>query len=354
MSPNDCVHRTAYTFGSQNAHHFGTLVLAANGRVRSYDHPNERAYTLTGDLLEMRNDEGAVTSRMRWHQEANVFLPADRARLYLLPLLSLDEPAPTGRQARIIVNTLPKSGTYLMAEVLQRIGYRSVDLHLHSTDLDDNRGVPAKELHYDAAQRRVPCPPRVVAELLAPGEFAVGHIDSVAELNAIRNAGVHVISTIRDLRAVAVSFFRYRRDKVGSVHPGDAFWHSLEPRAAFHVFLGRAADCDLPAFANFSRLMTREAQCLLRFEDLVACQIDPAARAALDAIEPGLADDILQALPEALGQPTSTYSGRLSATDEYESPEAEALYEAIGYLEANREAGYERPAPPAEACAAAQ
>lgn len=335
------LNRTAFVFGSLIQGHYGPMVLSSSGAVRVYKNTSEDSYRMTDDVLEFYSSTGAITSRLRWHETAATFLPADRLGHYLLPLVSLDPPAPSQRNARIILNTVPKSGTYLMEAALQRLGYRNLGLHVFSEGVHDNRGVPPSEIHFDPDSRFIPCPARVMAELMAPGEFVVGHIDSPSELNAIREAGVSVIGTIRDLRAVAVSNFRFRRAKVKSGLAADILLQGLDTRTAFLLYLAQAGEIDLPSLMHMTRVIHGDACCLLRFEELVAGRLSERARAGLDAIEPGLAAELEAVLPHTVGKPTSTFSGALSSVEDFAWPEVEAFYEAIGYLEANREAGYE-------------
>ena len=334
------IHRTAFKFGSFNSSSYGEMLLAPDGRIKVYNHPNEHRFRFDGDVLEFLSVSGVVTSRVKWHGEIGAFLPLDRTRHFLWPLLSLEPPVPVARTARIIVNTVPKAGTYLLEEVLTQLGFRSIHLHLNHNGLYDDRGVPSEELHFDPGDRFVPCPPRAVAELLAPGEFAVGHIDSKPELDAIRAAGVHVIGSIRDLREVAVSFYRFKRDKVKATRPADHVIKSLDPRAGFLAYLVQSAEDELPSFMRLTRLLREDPCCLLRFEEITSGQLSQRSRDGLDAIEPGLAAAFVEALTAALGRPTSTFSGQLSLADEFDWPEARQIYEAVGYLEANREAGY--------------
>ncbi len=149
-----------------------------------------------------------------------------------------------------------------------------------------------------------------------------------------------MIGTIRDLRAVAISHFRFKRDKVKPYLPGDHLLAQLAPREAFLVYLVQAAERELPAFMKQTRFIMTDECCLLRFEEMAAGRLGTRARTGLNAIERGLAADFEAALAGALGQPTATFSGKISEAQDYVWPEVDQIYDTIGYLEANREAGY--------------
>jgi hypothetical protein len=170
------VSRTVYRFGCVDEGHFGHVVLGPFDDVRCYVHPNESRYVLENGLLRFISATGLESSRLIWHEAANAFLSPEPPGLYLLPVLSLSKPDPCERLGRIVVNTIPKAGTYLVDRVFRNIGYRSTKIHLSSHFLDDNRLHHEDDIHRAPHTRRRNCPASAFAELLAPGEYAVGHI----------------------------------------------------------------------------------------------------------------------------------------------------------------------------------
>jgi hypothetical protein len=333
--------RTVYLFGSAEIGHLGHVALRADGKVRGLRDPSWARYGFVEDRFFFLNEAGRAIARLRYQAEANCFLPDDAAGLYMVPLLTLDPPQEAAGGARLLINTIPKSGTYLLDLILSEIGYRGIGLHLIPNECHDNRGVPPEMIHRDPFSRRIFCPASAVARVLAPREYAVGHVNDEDQLRLIDQEGVRMIHCMRDLRDVLVSLFQFKRKSVDPQAPAEHVWLGMEGREAFLAFLCASAARELVDLREFAAMMPRLPGVKLRFEDLTAGIIPAPQLAALEAIEEGLGVMIAETLPRCLGQDTSTLSGQRSDWRDLWSPTAEEFFIRSGLAGVNRVLGYE-------------
>ena len=334
------IHRTVYRYGALETGHFGYLALDATGVVRAYDHPNERRFEFDGRELRFLSDAGAVTSKLNWRPDANAFFQSGESRLYLLPVLTLPPRARSRWTQRIIVNTVPKAGTYFIEHILTAIGYGRLEMHLSADALHDNSGQAAAEIHWAPDNRRVRCPARAFAAAMLPGEFAVGHIESSDELRAIEALGVRLIDCVRDLRDVLVSLYRFKKERVASISPTDDLWRSLEGDTAFPAFLIEHANRDIRFMRDVVMAIVNRCEAPLRFEELRRCELPERSHAYLEAIETGLGDAFRLQSPKSLGQTTSTFSGRAIDGAQLWTPAVERYFVNSGLAAVNESLGY--------------
>jgi hypothetical protein len=337
---NIVVSRTVYRFGSVDERPLGHVVLGPFDDVRCYFHPNESRYVLENGVLRFISATGLETSRLIWHESANMFLSPEPPGLYLMPVITLALPELCERWGRIVVNTIPKAGTYLVDRVLARIGYRSTKVHLSGPFLDDNRLHPEDDIHRAPHTRRRNCPASAFAELLAPGEYAVGHIADQRQLKAIASNGVGILHCIRDLKDVLVSLFHFKLRQVEPESAADRLWRSGNRRDAFKSFLLHYADKDIAHIKEMASLIGARGEAAIRFEDLVTGRLTEAAWRQLDGIEDGLGAIFAAALPDAVGTKTSTLSEARAAHEDYWNADIQAFFEATGLSLCNVCLGY--------------
>ena len=330
--------RTVYRYGSLGAGHFGDLVLRRDGCVGQYRHPNETTFRITGETLAFFDAGGSQTNTFAFAASVNAFVARD-AGLYLLPYFEMPptQPAPDAEPA-LLINTVPKSGTYLLEASAAKCGLQRTRLHLFAHVCDDYRGLPDTEMHIAPEQHRRTVPASAIAQMLQPGEVAVGHIDDHVQLDAAAAAGVRIVHCVRDLRAVLTSLYRFKRQVVRPISPADAVWRGLGDAEGFLAFLSFFADRDIAHVARTAACILGRSEPRLRFEDLT-CAADPATLAAQ---LPGWreAAAFAAAVFQTRGQPTSTLLARADSPAQLWSEAAEAFFQETGLGRLNAELGY--------------
>lgn len=305
-APSADLTRSVFLFGAMGHGPHGYITFAEDGRVTTYQNRNEAFYRYEEGVLSFLNDTGSVTSTLApLEGHPLCFRPHGNGigSHYLEPVLTLAPTQPPADAATdlptdrppVLINTLPKSGTYMAAQALLDIGYTQVDLHLSAHFLHDNRGVPQDEIHWSPNERALPIPARAAVALLKPGEFMVGHIDSPEELRAIQRMPVQLLNIVRTPYSQILSMMKFRQKKVKPT-PKDLVWHSLTGMAQLKAFV---ISHPVDYWLSFSQMITEEFP-FLRFEDLRQGRVTP------DGADGPMAALLERGLHTAIGKRTST------------------------------------------------
>ena len=203
---------------------------------------------------------------------------------------------------RVLVNTLPKSGTHLLSKAVELLGYRE---HFDNPDTvnqspmflnyrEAKNALAGYTFSEQEAQPSIPIgtlvpfyvPASIVRQWLAfilPGRYMLGHITWTANLGPIlAELGFRHIAIIRDPRAVVASLLAFILDTRGMPKPHflEADFKIRSSRQQLDLILnGGYADqagLQIQSFAEIYRAMLawqQDPDCLLvRFEDLIGSQ----------------------------------------------------------------------------------
>jgi Sulfotransferase domain len=244
------------------------------------------------------------------------------------------------RNQRVIVVSIPKSGTYLVAEILKALDYRWTGMHLAETAYTDYSGSALEEARQDPGRFARSEPLSVSLGRIHDGEFAVGHLpfkDDVVELTRPFKR----LFVTRDLRLALVSYMRFLHStgRLGARHLP---WYSIpDERQRCLAFLHSTGPYMLKRFyegmVGWSRL---DGTLHVRFEDLTG-EAGQATRviesiAAFLGIENCDAPRVLSA---SLASETITKSDGLTRLEDYWSDQAEKRFVEIGGLELSARLG---------------
>ena len=332
--------RTVYRYGSLAGGHFGDLVLRRDGSVGHYRHPNETAYRIDGETLAFFDAAGSQPSTLTVAADVNAFVSRE-AGLYLLPVIELPPVQPDPQAAAaLLINTIPKSGTYLLEAAAVQAGLHRTRLHLFAHLCDDYRSVPDAEMHAAPEQHRRAVPAAAVAHMLQPGEVVVGHIDDHAQLDGVAQASVRIVHCVRDLRAVLASLYRFKRQVVRPVSPADAVWRGLGEAEGFLAFLSFFADRDVAHVARTAACILGRSEPRLRFEDLTGAADPSIVQAQLAGWDEAAAAALAVGVVQVRGRPTPTLLAGTSDPQQVWSEAAEAFFRDTGLARLNAELGY--------------
>lgn len=269
--------RSVFLFGAVGHGPYGFMTFAEDGRVTTYENANESHYRLEAGRLSFLDGQGRETSSLvALPDQPLVFRPHGQGNHYLEPVLTLDAPPQDMPELPpVLVNTLPKSGTYMMAQALKDVGYAQVDLHLSARFLHDNRGIAPEDIHWQPQQRSVAVPARAAAALLRPGEFMVAHIDEAEELRRIERMDLELLNVVRCPYRQILSMMKFRLKKV-KPSERDLIWQGMAGADRVKAFV---ISHPVEYWLEVSRMLTAEFPCL-RYEDLRAGVITEGAASA--------------------------------------------------------------------------
>lgn len=243
---------------------------------------------------------------------------------------------------RVVVCSIPKSGTYLIAEVLQRMGLVSSGLHLRAAGVTDYRFASIQQMREDYMRWDSRLPLADSAQLIRPGQFAAGHVEHNDYTKSILHPFKKVF-VFRELRDCLVSWLRFLQD-TGRTGRAEDDWKRLpegpEKMLRFLDALGEKffVQCH-PNWLDEPEVFA------VSFESLYGdygrdrqVEVLRKLHAFLDL--PGKPAAPEQWIDQALERPTKTWSGQRSRRDMYWNDEVEARFGELGGRRLNARLGY--------------
>jgi hypothetical protein len=349
--------KAVFAFGSPRGAFFGHLTLSCDGHIFGYTHPNEHRWTLVGDHLEFRNFQGSTSSSFT-HCGDNVWIghsltpaaktpkgrPRASADLFLLPMLDLSSdalPASAFSMSTLIVNSIPKSGTYYVSRVLELLGQPPSGLHM--TDdvahgVFDFRGQDANLMHSAPQDFRIDVWLPLAAKILR-GQHAVAHIHEIQTLRSLTSLpDVGVINVVRNLKSVIGSLYAFKLRHVRPLDESDRRWRMLE-KGRCAAFMRHFKDSDLLNLGRVAGCILQTApETRLRYEDLYSLNENAfSAACARFGIDEAV---FSRAVKAATNQPTSTLNPDREQYRFEWSSECEAIFHELHLDELNKALGY--------------
>jgi hypothetical protein len=237
----------------------------------------------------------------------------------------------------IVVTSIPKSGTYLLGEVLSNLGYRPTWMHLAGSGTHFTQYSPARlaEGRDDPRRFRVMMPLEESLRLVRPGEFAVGHLPRTADTERLLG-GFRVIFLKRELRACLVSLMRFRLETRRGEPFRRATWYRQPDRIRRTVLFLR--DCG-PEALRESRAIAAWGE----HPDATTVSYEQVAGRQLESLLGASGTRLDACIGRALAARTLTRNEMPTDSSEHWSPAAESVFVEIGGLALSRALGYERP-----------
>ncbi|MCD4726693.1 MAG: sulfotransferase domain-containing protein [Pirellulales bacterium] len=246
----------------------------------------------------------------------------------------------------MMVCSMPKAGTYFIAEALRLLGCEPTHLHLDHNVVWDYRQRTIKEIRADSFRYMVEMPLEQSLCLVRPGQFAVGHIECCSEAKR-QLRGFKKILVYRDLRDALISQMRFLKDTNCGGPTMDAWKDLPEGPMQMAGFFRDEANVGY-MFAKFRGMAVwlHEPDVLhLSFEVLYGDQGREAQSLAIEKLcefldtptPPDESDDVMATL---IGRPTRTWSGQRSSRKVYWNDNIENMFRAAGGHETNASLGY--------------
>jgi sulfotransferase family protein len=249
-------------------------------------------------------------------------------------------PSPAAQGNRVLVVSIPKAGTYLMAEVLKALGYGWTGMHLAEAAYSDYKGADLDDARENPGRFARSEPLRQSLSRIRAGEFAVGHLPCKAEV-IVFTASFRRLYLTRDLRSALISYMRFLQ-VTGRMGAKESSWYSIsDPKERLLNFLTTSAPQLLVGLYNdLTGWLHVPGVMHVRFEDLVH---DPeTAVRVVKSVAEFLGDpagDARGVLSRSLASETITKSEGLTRLDDFWSPEAEEQFIVIGGRELNARLG---------------
>jgi hypothetical protein len=247
---------------------------------------------------------------------------------------------------RVMVCSIPKAGTYLVGEVLRRLGTVAAGFHFSTDGLMfmDSRFATREEARNEFGRFCHAVPIERALPLVLPGQHAVSHLECTPRTRELLT-DFKVVFVYRDLRAALVSWMRFHQDT-----GREAQWNWIWPeypnkRERLVVFLREAGAVFFGVCRAMQPWFAEPGAFGVRFETLHGDD-GPDAQArlceelAVILDHPNPSSTPADLLPGLTTTPTLTSSGARTRRDEYWSAAAEELFQGLGGGELNAFFGY--------------
>lgn len=244
---------------------------------------------------------------------------------------------------KVIVCSIPKSGTYLVAEIVKQLGFRATNLHLGTHEFADYGAADLETGRRNPGQL-------IVSELIESsinrvrdGEFAVGHLPIET---APLLSGFRVVFVCRNVRDVLISFCRWiaatGRD------PDGGNWRELQdgPDKLLGFLERRGEDMyKIVSLAQDWHSTNQMPTWEVTFEELMGdfgkSKTISAMRRIADATDRRYSDaDLLWVLQKAKSADTLTRSTGRTNRRRWWNRAVEREYRRRGFFEINKRLGY--------------
>jgi sulfotransferase 6B1 len=203
---------------------------------------------------------------------------------------------------RIVANSVPKSGTHLLARLLTLLGFEKTDFGGIRSHLVTGPYAPVKRLLRARGEEKVTVgvvlPEQVGRRWLkrrlggvSDGQFVTAHCVHTPELaGLLREEGMRAVCILRDPRDVAVSQMHYiKRLKAHPVHDAFVGLPTDGERLMFSIRGGELGGREMLSleerYRRFSGWASEEGAVVVRFEDLVGPEGGGSAEAQRMAVE---------------------------------------------------------------------
>ena len=250
---------------------------------------------------------------------------------------------------RVVVLSIPKAGTYFLAELLREWGCAPTQLHLAHDSAWDYRQRTLEEIRVDSFRYQVKVPLQQSAVLIDRGQFAVGHLECTPEIRRTLE-GFRKIFIYRDLRDALISQMRFLVDSP-STSSSLADWKALPAPADRMAGFMQDRKHTIYMFSLFREMAGWLAETdvfSLSFEELYG---DPAAgrderderlQALYAFLElPPQAEHPARTADRLVGFSTRTWSGERSSRRAYWNDAVEQLFADLDGPALNATFGYQ-------------
>ncbi len=241
--------------------------------------------------------------------------------------------------------SIPKAGTYLVAELLRLLGCVPTQLHIWKSGLSDYRQAASiQQMREEYARFNVEIPLSHSLRLVHPGQFAVGHLECDVETRPALSS-FKTLFVYRELRDAFVSWLRFYMD----AKRGGTEIQALQavPDGPERT-LGLLDLCGQWFFGMVREIipwMKEQTTLCVRFETLYG---DHGTEARHELVRdlyrhfevPNSATDVDELINKVIGARTLTWSGKRSQRGDYWNEQVESRFRDLGGPELNAQLGY--------------
>jgi len=242
------------------------------------------------------------------------------------------------------VVSIPKAGTYFVAEMLKHLGWAGTEIHASPLSFTDYRNLSLAQKRADPRSREIGFPLDFVVQALQPGQFFVGHIP-FSSYNERILSRTRLIFIRRELRSALVSYMRFLHKNNREMFDFETWRDLCDPRQRVVRFLAERGAFMVRWITRIADWHSAPSRSELSFETLYGDHGDDALRQMLGALSSHLGiqhrEAAFEAAKQVQGVDTKTWSGSRTDLSTFWSGEAEQLFSDAGGRSVNQAMGYD-------------
>ena len=338
--------KTIYSFGSPCNGQYGHIVLLPNGDVVGYYNQNERKWSIRNNKLSLYSSIGIKTSEFDYIKSENIWIGRGVERkwpYYLIPTFNFNglNKKKDSNDFSVLVNTIPKSGTYFLTSAFANIGWKNSNFHLLGKNLivdyrnSKNIGI------LDASIKNMYEFPIELLAHITNGIVIPCHTEYFEIVDYFKKNKHLVVSVVRDLRNVLVSLYKFK-DIMINQDIYDDIWLSKTGNDRYKHFINHYRDKDLSHILLIADMIIKEQNSIvLKYEEMSRGEITKENKYKIDIYCDSLADRLSKELTLLYNKKTMTLisNKRSNWKDEW-NDHFDNFYHSSGMAEKNIRLGY--------------
>ena len=249
-------------------------------------------------------------------------------------IINRHQELPDGVRPRVLISTMPKSGTYLLSEIVKELGFHQTYYHLCRHKLQSYEPTLLEQGRLHPRDFDVFLPIEQSNRLIRSGEFAASHLEPDV-LVCECFSDFKVVSCIRELRSALRSYARFVVESAGRDGTRKIRQQKIIETHGFAGWIETIGPENLQKAKKIFSWKDRSNAILVRMEDLLRCP-----ELVIRNIADHLNEDVTIDFDVVKGRDTLTKSTNLSADLNWDD-DAEAAFRKIGGIEVNQLLGYE-------------
>jgi Sulfotransferase domain len=250
---------------------------------------------------------------------------------------------------RVLLTSIPKSGTYLFGELFKNLGFVDSGIHVEGRDgqsFTDYRFTSMREARENPHLKPISWPLSRTLGLILPGQYVVSHLQVTEDMPPPALTGFKVVFACRNLRDCLVSLMLFLF-RTASQSEALAPLMNIQRNDLKTLFmLKQHGEHLLGEMNRIMNILNRGDVLQLRFEDALISNDEHIRANLMRRVVEFLDVDVddtegTSILNKTLRTDTMTKSAQPSNFERYWSPEVEREFARMGGCDLNRRLGYQ-------------
>jgi hypothetical protein len=308
------------------------------------DIPSYFNVVLNNQIALSANVEGNIIMHTPWNLRKSFYLEKYNGSL------CFGRTTTSTKKEKIFILTVPKSGTYFLGAIFDKLGFERSPVHGLSDGYADWRGLSTEQRAKQSSEYQVKMPFTTQYHLVQPGQYLMSHINNEEVINFLRKQNFdQVLFTVRDLRSVFISSLRHllflHNKKIFGQVIAETYCTTAQLQEYFlnppDIFFLTVHTARLAAKLINDKSVNIN---IVRYEEVVSHDRDKMSNSlkAISKVSGCTQEEVFQAVENSEGKETWTFFNEHSDPQRIWDEATEALFKNHGLDVLNEKLGYNR------------